>query len=85
MPKVRVVTECRWVEDGWPVADGDGVYIVSISGGVEYRARVSWHQFIKYHMEAERLIAAHLDRNNVEKFPSAAADRASARFNAGHM
>lgn len=69
MPKdrnsVREVRECRWVEDGWPEPDGDGVYIVSISGGVEFRARVSWHQFIKYHMESERLIADHMAASNV--------------------
>ena len=63
--EVREVRECRWVEDGWPEPDGDGVYIISISGGVEFRARVSWHQFIKYHMEAERVIADHLAASNV--------------------
>ena len=74
MPKgrdaTREVKEVRWIEDGWPVADGDGVYIVSISGGVEFRARCSWHQFIKYHMESERLIAARMAQNNVRKFPT---------------
>lgn len=69
MPKdrdaAREVKEVRWIEDGWPVADGDGVYIVSISGGVEFRARCSWHQFIKYHMESKRLIADHMARNTV--------------------
>lgn len=57
--------EVRWVEAGWPEPDGDGVIVVSISGGVECRSRVSWHQFIKYHMEAERVIAAHLAESNV--------------------
>ena len=61
----REVKEVRWIEDGWPVADGDGVYIVSISGGVEFRARCSWHQFIKYHMEADKVIADHLAASNV--------------------
>ena len=87
MPKdrdaAREVKEVRWIEDGWPVADGDGVYIVSISGGVEFRARCSWHQFIKYHMESERLIAARMAESNVRKFP--APDREAKTLNLSGM
>lgn len=87
MPKdrnsVREVRECRWIEEGWPEADGDGVYVISISGGVEFRARVSWHQFIKYHMEAERVIAGHLAASNVVDFP--AQDREASAFNLSGM
>lgn len=60
--------EVRWVEAGYPIDDGDGVIVVSFSGGNEYRSRVSWHQFIKYHMESAKIIKAHLAKDNIRYF-----------------
>lgn len=69
MPKdreaIREVREVRWIEDGWAEADGDGVMVYSISGGIEFRARCSWHQFIKYHMQTRKLVEAHMAKRNV--------------------
>lgn len=69
MPKertvVREVREVRWIEEGWAEADGDGVMVYSISGGIEFRARCSWHEFIKYHMACKGIIADHMARSTV--------------------
>lgn len=65
---IRDVREIRWIENGWPEPDGDGVIIHSISGGVHYRARCSWHQFIRYHQESAKLIKEHMASNSVRYF-----------------
>lgn len=51
--------EVRWVDEGYPIDDGETVVIVSISNGVESRARCSWHNARKYHRKMGALLEQH--------------------------
>lgn len=68
MVEGRELREIRWIEDGWATPDGDGVIVHSISGNVHFRARCSWHQFIRYHQNSAKIIAAHMAENNIRYF-----------------
>lgn len=51
--------EARWVDEAYPIDDGDTLIIVSISNGVESRARCSWHNARRYHRRMEQLLREH--------------------------